>query len=295
MKRVFARKSKSDIAFDFANVTILTILTFCFLFPLFIVLMQSFVSSEEAVAKAGQFILIPEQFDFSAYKLLLTKGSTILNAYWITIKRVVLGVVVQLFFTCTMAYALSKERLPGRKGFIALVNVAIVMPAPLVPLFLLVKNLGLYDNFWSMILPFAINSVYIFIMKAFYQQLPDGLEEAASIDGCNQFRLFTRIVLPLSLPSIATVGMMYGVWHWNEWYYSSLFIRTPAQRPLQNIMQGIINSASATDLAIVAEKLPPINTLRCAVIMISIIPIMCIYPFLQKYFAKGFLVGSVKG
>lgn len=115
------------------------------------------------------------------------------------------------------------------------------------------------------------------------------------IDGCNQFQLFARIVMPLSLPSIATVGMMYGVWHWNEWYYSGLFISEPSQRPLQNIMQGIINSASATDLAIVAEKLPPVNTLRCAVIMISIIPIMCIYPFLQKYFAKGFLVGSVKG
>ena len=294
-RKFFSRKSKGDIAFDITNVTILAIMSFCFLFPLFIVLMQSFVSEEESIARAGQFILIPDVFDASAYQLLLTKGSTILHAYWITIKRVVLGVVVQLFFTCTMAYALSKNSLPGRKLIIGLINVAIVMPAPLVPLFLLVKATGLYNNFWSMIIPFAINSVYIFIMKAFYQQLPDGIEEAAMIDGCNQFQLFARIVMPLSLPSIATVGMMYGVWHWNEWYYSGLFISEPSQRPLQNIMQGIINSASATDLAIVAEKLPPVNTLRCAVIMISIIPIMCIYPFLQKYFAKGFLVGSVKG
>ena len=179
--------------------------------------------------------------------------------------------------------------------FHLMINVAIVFPAPLVPLFLLVKNLGLYNNFWSMILPFSINSVYIFIMKAFYQQLPDGIEEAAEIDGCNQLQLFTKIALPLSKPGMVTIGLMYGVWHWNEWYYSSLFISDPTKRPLQNIMQGIISSASASDLAIVAEKLPPINTLRCAVIMISIIPIMCIYPFLQKYFAKGFLIGSVKG
>ncbi len=295
MKSFFARKSAGDAIFDIVNVFLLSIMTFLFLFPMFVVLMQSFVSSDEAIAKAGQFILIPENFDFSAYEMLLTRGSAILKAYWVTIKRVVLGVIVQLFFTCTMAYALSKNTLPGRKFIIGLINVAIVMPAPLVPLFLLVKNLGLYDNFWSMILPFAINSVYIFIMKAFYQQLPEGLEEAASLDGCSQIQMFTKIILPLSLPSIATVGMMYGVWHWNEWYYSGLFIRTPAERPLQNIMQGIINSASATDLAIVTEKLPPINTLRCAVIIISVALIMCIYPFLQKYFAKGFLVGSVKG
>lgn len=293
--RLTSRKTAGDVTFDVLNVTLLAVVSFCFIFPIFIVFMQSMVSEQESIAKAGQFILIPHPFDLSAYKLLLTKGATILNAYWITIKRVVLGVMVQLMFTCTMSYALSKPSLPGRKFFITLINIAIVFPAPLVPLFLLVKNLGLYNNFWSMILPFSINSVYIFIMKAFYQQLPDGLEEAAEIDGCNQFRMFTKIALPLSKPGMVTVGLMYGVWHWNEWYYSSLFISEPAKRPLQNIMQGIISSASASDLAIMAEKLPPINTLRCAVIMISIIPILCIYPFLQKYFAKGFLVGSVKG
>lgn len=293
--RLTSRKSAGDVAFDIVNVTLLTLICFCFIFPIFIVLMQSLVSESESIAKAGQFILIPDKLDFSAYELLLTKGATILNAYWITIKRVFLGVFVQLFFTCTMAYALSKNKLPGRNAIIALINIAIVFPAPLVPQFLLVKNLGLYNNFWSMILPFAINSVYIFIMKAFYQQLPAGIEEAAEIDGCNQFQLFTKIALPLSKPGMVTVGLMYGVWHWNEWYYSSLFISEPSKRPLQNIMQGIISSASASDLAIVAEKLPPINTLRCAVIMISIIPILCVYPFLQKHFAKGFLVGSVKG
>lgn len=293
--RLTSRKTAGDILFDVANVLLLALISFCFIFPIFIVLMQSFVSEAEAIEKAGQFILIPDTFDFSAYRLLLTRGGTILSAYWVTIKRVVLGVVVQLFFTCTMAYALSKPKLPGRKGIIAMINIAIVFPAPLVPLFLLVKNLGLYNNFWSMILPFAINSVYIFIMKAFYQQLPDGIEEAAEMDGCNQLQLFTRIAFPLSKPGMVTVGLMYGVWHWNEWYYSSLFIGEASKRPLQNIMQGIISSASASDLAIVAEKLPPINTLRCAVIMISIIPILCIYPFLQKHFAKGFLIGSVKG
>lgn len=293
--RLTSRKSTGDVLFDVANVTILALFAFCFAFPVFIVFMQSFVSEAEAIAKAGQFIMIPDKFDTTAYELLLSKGTTIVNAYWITIKRVVCGVAVQLFFTCTMAYALSKQKLPGRNAIIALINVAIVFPAPLVPLFLLVRNLDLYNNFWSMILPFAINSVYIFIMKAFYQQLPDGIEEAAEIDGCNQFQLFTKIALPLSKPGMVTVGLMYGVWHWNEWYYSSLFIGDSTKRPLQNIMQGIISSANATDLNIIAESLPPINTLRCAVIMISIIPILCIYPFLQKHFAKGFLIGSVKG
>ena len=288
-----ACKSTGEKVFTVVNITLLVLLCVCFLLPMFIVLMQSFLSQDE-ISRRGTFILIPEVFDAAAYRMILSKGSSIFNAYGVTSMRVVAGTATQLLFTCTMAYALSKNDLPGRRLVIALINVAIVFPVPLVPLFLLVKGVGLYDSFWSMILPFAINSVYIFIMKAFYQQLPPGLEEAAMIDGCNQFQLFRRIVLPLSLPSIATVGMMYAVWHWNEWFYSSLFIVDNAKLPLQNIMRGIILNASGSDLALPLANMPPAETVKCAVIIVSVVPILCIYPFVQKYFAKGFLVGSVK-
>ena len=279
-----ACKSTGEKVFTVVNITLLVLLCVCFLLPMFIVLMQSFLSQDE-ISRRGTFILIPEVFDAAAYRMILSKGSSIFNAYGVTIMRVAAGTATQLFFTCTMAYALSKNDLPGRRLVIALINVAIVFPVPLVPLFLLVKGVGLYDNFWSMILPFAINSVYIFIMKAFYQQLPPGLEEAAMIDGCNQFQLFRRIVLPLSLPSIATVGMMYAVWHWNEWFYSSLFIVDNAKLPLQNIMRGIILNASGSDLALPLANMPPAETVKCAVIIVSVVPILCIYPFVQKYFA----------
>lgn len=114
------------------------------------------------------------------------------------------------------------------------------------------------------------------------------------IDGCNQFQLFRRIVLPLSLPSIATVGMMYAVWHWNEWFYSSLFIVDNAKLPLQNIMRGSASTRAVPDLALPLANMPPAETVKCAVIIVSVVPILCIYPFVQKYFAKGFLVGGVK-
>lgn len=287
-------KQGSENAFDCFNIIFLTLISLVFLFPVFIVLMQSFLSQDE-ISRSGTFILIPRFFDTSAYRMILSKGSSIYRGYGTTIMRVIFGTITQLFFTCTMAYALSKDGMPGRKFVIGLINIAIVFPVPLIPLFLLVRGVGLYDSFWSMILPFAINSVYIFIMKAFYQQLPSDIEEAAMIDGCSQIQLFCRIVLPLSLPSIATVGMMYAVWHWNEWFYSSLFIVEAVKMPLQNIMQGIIMNASGSDLAVPMANMPPAESVKCAVIIISIVPIMCVYPFIQKYFAKGFLVGSVKG
>ncbi|WP_053986172.1 carbohydrate ABC transporter permease [Niameybacter massiliensis] len=287
-------RTKGEKTLDAVNNTMLVIISLFFILPLFIVLMTSFVSEEEAIRRGG-FILIPEQFDLSAYKMILASGSRIYGAYVVTIIRVVVGTLIQLIFTCSMAYAISKKHLPGRKFVIALVNLAIVFPAPLVPLFLLVRSMGMMDTLWAMIIPFTINSVYLFIMKAFFQQLPESIEEAATIDGCNQFQLFSKIILPLSVPSIATVGMMYAVWHWNEWFNASIFINTPSKLPVQNIMRGIMIQASASDLNIAEVAMSaPTESIKCAVIVISTIPILCIYPFVQKYFAKGFLVGGVK-
>jgi putative aldouronate transport system permease protein len=288
------RKSGAERAFDVSAAVILVILSLFFLAPMVIVLTHSFLSPEE-ISRRGTFILIPQRFDTAAYRMILSKTSSIYRAYGVTIMRVLAGTATQLLFTCTMAYSLSKNYLPGRKAVIALINVAIVFPAPLVPLFLLVRGAGLYGSFWSMIIPFAINSVYIFIMKAFYQQLPADIEEAALIDGCGQTKMLTKIVLPLSKASIATVGMMYAVWHWNEWFYSSLFIVENARMPLQNIMQGIILNASGSDLIAGPESMPAAETVKCAVIVVSVAPVICLFPFLQKHFAKGFLVGGVKG
>lgn len=287
-------RTKSEKVFGRVNSTLLILISICFLLPLFVVVMTSFVSEEEAIRRGG-FILIPEQFNLSAYKMILSSGSRIYGAYVVTIVRVVLGTFIQLLFTCSMAYALSKKQLPGRKFVILLINIAIVFPAPLVPLFLLVKSTGMMDSIWALIIPFTINSVYLFIMKAFFQQLPESLEEAATIDGCNHFQLFSKIVLPLSIPSMATVGMMYAVWHWNEWFNASIFINNPAKLPVQNIMRGIMVQASASDLNISEVAISaPTESIKCAVIVVSTLPILCIYPFVQKYFVKGFLVGGVK-
>lgn len=287
-------RTKGEKVLSITNGTILTIISIIFLLPLFIVLMTSFVSEEEAIRRGG-FILIPEQFDLSAYKMILASGSRIYGAYIVTIIRVLLGTVIQLMITCAMAYPLSKKGLVGRKFIIAMINIAIVFPAPLVPLFLLVRTMGMMNSIWSLIIPFTINSVYLFIMKAFFQQLPESLEEAATIDGCNHLQLFAKIILPLSIPSIATVAMMYAVWHWNEWFNASIFINDMAKLPVQNIMRGIMIQASASDLNVSEVAVSaPAQSVKCAVIVVSTLPILCVYPFVQKYFVKGFLVGGVK-
>ncbi len=289
--------AKGEKAFHISNNLFLTLVSLAFLLPLFVVLMTSFVSQDE-IARRGSFILIPQNFDLTAYKLVLAGGSRIYSSYGITLFRVTVGTFLQLLFTCSMAYAISKTYLPGRGLVIAMVNIAVVFPVPLIPNFLLVKSLGLTDSVWSLTLPFAINSMYFFIMKAFFQQLPEGIEEAATIDGCNPLDLFVKIVLPLSLPSIATVGMIYAVWHWNEWFYAAIFINDNAKLPLQNIMRGILLQASAADINTQTSEigaLPPAESIKCAVIIISTLPILCVYPFIQKYFVKGFLVGGVKG
>ena len=237
-----------------------------------------------------------EVFDAAAYRMILSKGSSIFNAYGVTIMRVVAGTATQLFFTCTMAYALSKNDLPSRRLVIALINVAIVFPVPLVPLFLLVKGVGLYDSFWSMILPFAINSVYIFIMKAFYQQLPPGLEEAAMIDGGSQWVILLKVFLPVVKPTLAAVTLFTIVGHWNDYFSALVYITDTANYPLQTYIQQLnVDITEVTD----PDKLEQLarissRTLNSAKIVVSTIPLLMIYPFMQKYFVSGIVVGSVK-
>ena len=158
--------------------------------------------------------------------------------------------------------------------------------------------MGLLDSVWSMIIPALVSTYFLFIMKAFFSQIPQSIEEAAIIDGCNPVTLLYKIILPLSLPSIATIGLFYAIWHWNQWFDAAIFINSQDKLPLQNLMRGILLQSSAMDLNSnlyenVANQ-PPVESLKCAMIVVSTLPVLCIYPFIQKYFVKGFLVGSVK-
>lgn len=267
--------------------------------PVFTVVMTSFVSEAE-IARRGTFIIIPEKFDFSAYKMLLASGRNIARAYGNTLFRVVVGTALNLVFTITLAYGLSREGLKGRTVLTGFVFFTMLFSGGMIPTFILVKGLGLIDSRWAMVLPCMINTWNLLIMRNFFYGIPKSLEEAAVIDGANDVQVLVKIVLPLSKASIATIGLFYAVSHWNAWFDAMLYINTTALLPMQNILRNIITAASSIgDLGAEAynslDVVPPSQAIRAATIVITTLPILVAYPFVQKYFVKGVMVGSVKG
>lgn len=293
------KKISGERIFQAADVLLMCLFMFLILVPIFTVLMTSFVSEAE-IARRGTFIIIPEDFDFSAYKMLFAGGKNILRAYGNTFFRVIVGTALNLVFTISLAYGLSRENLRGRTVLTALVFFTMLFSGGLIPTFILVKGLGMIDSRWSMVLPCLINTWNLLIMRNFFYAIPKSLEEAAVIDGANDLQILFRVVLPLSQASIATIGLFYAVSHWNAWFDAMLYINKTPLLPMQNILRNIITAASSVgDLGAEAwnslDVVPPSQSIRAATIVITTLPILVVYPFVQKYFVKGVMVGSVKG
>ncbi len=293
------KKISGEHVFQMVDVLVMCVFMFLILVPIFTVLMTSFVSEAE-IARRGTFIIIPEEFDFSAYQMLFASGKNILRAYGNTFFRVIIGTVLNLVFTITLAYGLSRENLKGRTVLTALVFFTMLFSGGLIPTFILVKGLGMIDSRWSMVLPCLINTWNLLIMRNFFYAIPKSLEEAAVIDGANDIQILWKVVLPLSQASIATIGLFYAVSHWNAWFDAMLYINKTPLLPMQNILRNIITAASSVgDLGAEAynslDVVPPSQSIRAATIVITTLPILVVYPFVQKYFVKGVMVGSVKG
>lgn len=287
--------STGEKIFHITNIIFLLFVTALFLFPFLITLAGSFISENEYLNRSG-LILVPNDPDISAYTMLLMKGSAVFAAFRITLFRTFFGGFLQIMVTAALAYGLSKSNLMGRKFIITGLLICMVFPVQIIPQYLVVKNFGLVDSLWSLVFPWLINTQYIFIMIAFFQQIPDSLEEAAIIDGCSHLTIFLRIILPLSLASIATIGLFYAVWQWNSWYDAAMFINDSKKFPVQNLLRTILVS-STMDSVLTENNTnpPPSESIKGAIIVITSLPILCVYPFVQKYFVKGFMVGSVKG
>ena len=199
----------------------------------------------------------------------------------------------------TGAYALSKRRMPGRNIFLTLILVTMFFNGGIVPNFLLIKDLGIYDTIWSMILPTMINAWYLIIMKNYFTGLPEALEESARIDGANDIKILFQIILPISMPIIATFTLFYGVDRWNEWWNAMMYINDTRKYPLQLLLRNLIvknfSSASmATAYAQDSADFVAKENIKMATAVVAIVPITLVYPFLQKYFAKGVMVGAIK-
>ena len=291
-------KSLSAKTFNVINGILMAIVIIITLYPLVYVLALSLSSSE--YVQAGMVSLVPRGFNIEAYKQVFADNH-FWKSYGNTIVYTVLGTALNLAFTSTMAFALSRRDLIGRKPLNMLVVFTMFFSGGLIPNFLLVKNLHIYNTIWAVLLPGAINTYNMIIVRTFMQQLPEEILESGRIDGANDLQLFSKIVLPLSKPSLATIGLYYAVDHWNAYFYPMLYLKDKSKYPLQvallkeMIVDEDLSSLSQGAAEIVGNMQPTSDMLMGASIIIALIPILCVYPFVQKYFVQGVMIGSVKG
>ena len=276
--------------------SLLIAITMAFLIPFIIVLSTSFISEDE-FAQRGGYVLYPEDISLGAYDILFGRSKVILNAYGVTLFRVVVGTAFNLAFTITMAYALAQKQMPGRIPITIFVFITMVFSGGLIPRFLLVDALGLRNTLWSMVFPSLISAWNLLIMRNFFMSLPEELFDAAIVDGASPATVLLRIVLPLSMPVIATIGLFYAVWHWNSWFDAAIYIDRTNLKPMQIILRGLLETTSMQGLEELAfiEDPPPAASLRSALIIVSTVPVLFVYPFIQRYFVKGIMIGGVKG
>ncbi|MFK4789652.1 carbohydrate ABC transporter permease [Microbacterium sp. ZW T5_56] len=278
--------------FDVVNVIFLTALGIVALIPFIYVLAGSFATESELTTRS--FFLWPETFSLKAYESILTSPA-FLRAIITTVLVTAVGTGIQLLLTAAMAYPLSKANLPGGRLIMGLVVVTLVFSGGMIPTFLVVKDLGLLNTYWALVLPAAINPFSLIIIKNFFQQLPAELEESAKIDGANEVQTLWRIILPLSTPVLATFALFYAVGIWNDFMSPLLYLNDSSMWTLQMFLRQV---TVATDLSLVQgdmTELPPAQGIKFAVIVVATLPILIFYPFLQKHFAKGMLIGGVKG
>ncbi|ACT02730.1 carbohydrate ABC transporter permease [Paenibacillus sp. JDR-2] len=289
-------RSASGTAFDISNAIVLSVISLLAVLPFIYIIAGSFASDAELTKRA--VFLIPSTFTTAAYQFIFSTD-TILQSIKVSLYVTVVGTAVNLFFTVTMAYALSKRNLMGRNTVLNLIVFSMLFGGGLIPTYLVVRDLHLLDSFWALMLPGAISAFNLIIVKNFFQELPAELEEAARIDGCTELGLLWKIVLPLSMPVLATFTLFYAVGHWNNFYSALLYINDPQKWPLQVMLRQIVllSQTAAGDINSMDPNFvaPPDQSIKMAVIVIGTIPILLVYPFLQKHFAKGVLIGSVKG
>lgn len=281
--------------FDWVNYSLLTLVSLITIIPFVYIISVSFAAPSEVVK--GGLLLIPTKFTLSAYKYIFSTD-TMIRSIGVSIYVTVLGTLINLVLTSFTAYPLARTTLRGRKTFMLLILITMLFSGGMIPTYFVVKSVGLINSYWSLMIPTAISAFNLVVLKNFFQQIPDGLEDAARIDGCNDIGTLFRIVLPLSMPAMATFGLFYAVGHWNTFFHAVIYINDSEKWPVQVVLRQIVlmsqdKIGDSTSQSDATDYLP--QTIRMASIVVATVPIVLVYPFLQKHFAKGVLLGSVKG
>lgn len=288
------RRSVGDIIANVVIYILLTLIAVIMVIPFIYVIAASFAT--EAEIQTRPIFFIPDSPTLDAYARIFDMndmGTRVFHSLLISVCVTAIGTFINLFFTTTMAYGLSRSNLIGKKPLLNMVLFTMVFGGGMIPLFLVVKGLGMYDTYAALILPGAISAYNMIIVRNFFMELPRELEEAASIDGCSDIGIFIKIALPLSLPCLATFGLFYAVGHWNNYFGALLYLEDSTKFPFQLVLRNIVMQTAETQTD--PNALIPEDTLKMAVIVIGTVPILIVYPFLQKHFATGVMVGAVKG
>jgi len=300
--KVKVKESKVDRIFQALVYTFLAIALVIVIYPLIYIISAS-ISDPKLVA-SGDMLLLPKGITFEGYKTIL-KNNDIWRGYANTIFYTVVGTLVNLIVTIPCAYALSRQDFGGKKFFTQFMIVTMFLSGGLIPSYLIIKSLGMINTMWALIIPNAASVYNIVVTRTFFQStIPRELEEAAIIDGCSDIKMFIRVILPLSLPIIAVMALFYGVGHWNSFFSALLYLSDRSMYPLQMILREILvlqdlasNSVnmSSSMAEFMHSKQELVQIIQYGVMIVSTLPVIVAYPFLQKYFIKGMMVGSIKG
>ena len=294
---MFKRTTRGDKVFLIINAALMVLLCAIILYPVLFVIGRSFMLDAERAVSGLRFI--PYHPSLDAYKYIFMRGSYVIRAYGNTIARTILGTALDLVFTIVFAYVLAQRRYPLHKPLTMMVVFTMWFSGGIVPNYMLIRLLHLNNSFWVYILPTLISAWNMLILRNFFMEIPAGLIESATIDGANDLQILTRVVIPTSGAAIATIGLFYAVTHWNSWFDGVMYVTDRKLWTMQVFLREIIRSAQVVDLvepeAASRAAIPQAEMVQMATIVITALPIVCVYPFVQKYFVKGVMVGSIKG
>jgi len=296
--RVTIKNSARDRIFDIINYGALSLATLTVIYPLYYILIAS-ITNPDLVAGGG-IMVVPREVTFEGYRRILA-FSQLWVGYRNTIIYTVLGTLINLVLTLTAGYALSRKDFVGRNAFMVFLLVTMLFSGGMIPRYLLVQNLGMVNTRWAMLIPTAVGAWNLIVTRTFFQStIPQDMLDAAVVDGCSNTRFFIHIVLPISPAIIAVMALFYGVGHWNTFFDALIFIRARHLQPLQLVLREILvqnqmDLELLDDIQTMVDQQRLVESLRYGIIFVASVPILMLYPFLQKYFVKGVMIGAIKG
>lgn len=290
------RRSKGDWWFDVFVAVVMIVMVIICVYPFYLAVVMSF--NEGLDAQRGGIYLLPRTFTLENYKKLFDDGQW-LQAFGVTLARTVLGTTMTVFFTLIVGYGLSFKELAGRKIYYSIFIFAMYFSGGVIPYYILLRTLHLLNTFWVYVVPGCLSLFYLIVATSFFQDIPKELRESARLDGAGEFTIFRKVILPICKPLMATISIFTAVGHWNSWYESAFFIpNNKGLRTVGYLMISVINSSkastSAADIAMQAGSKTTTLSIQLAAMVVAVVPILCVYPFFQRYFVTGMTMGAVK-